>query len=192
MASRRAPGHCPACHCLPRFIYLDYLIIRKVNELARQSDACAREVLDVVPSVMRFIRTEMRSHRALDLSVPQFRSLVFIERTAGTSLNGVAVHLGLTPPSVSKLIDGLSNRGMVKRREAPGDRRRLTIEITAEGGQALARARSAAQKSLSRLLGSLNAEELSIVARAMSDMRRIFAARAHPRSEGRSRSHGDA
>jgi DNA-binding MarR family transcriptional regulator len=162
-----------------------------VNELARLSDTCAREVLDVVPTVMRFIRTEMRRHRALDLSVPQFRSLVFIERTAGTPLNGVAAHLGLTPPSVSKLIDGLSNRGMVKRRESTGDRRRLTIEITAEGAQALASARSAAQKSLSCLLGSLNGEELSTIARAMSDMRRVFAPGAHPLSEGRSRSNGN-
>jgi len=143
----------------------------------------------VVPSVMRFIRTEMRSHRALGLSVPQFRSLVFIERTAGTSLKGVAAQLGLTPPSVSKLMDGLCSRGLVKRRESPGDRRRVTIEITAEGAQALARARSAALKSLSCLLGSLTETELSTVARAMSDMRRIFAAGALPVSEGRS--HGD-
>jgi MarR family transcriptional regulator for hemolysin len=116
---------------------------------------------------------------------------VFIERTAGTSLNGVAAHLGLTPPSASKLIDGLSNRGLVKRRESTGDRRRVTIEITAEGAQAVAGARNAAQKNLSRLLGSLNTEELSTVARAMSDMRRVFAPVAHPLSEGRSRSHGN-
>jgi DNA-binding MarR family transcriptional regulator len=128
-------------------------------------------------------------HRALGLSVPQFRSLVFIERAAGTSLNGVAANLGLTPPSVSKLIDGLSSRGLVKRRESPGDRRRLTLEITADGAQALARARRAALKSLSRLLGSLAEEELSAVTRAMTGMRRIFAAGAHPLSEGRS--HGN-
>ena len=143
----------------------------------------------MVPSVMRFIRTEMRSHRALGLSVPQFRSLVFIERAAGTSLNGVAAHLGLTPPSVSKLMDGLCTRGLVKRRESAGDRRRVTIEITGEGAQALARARSAALKSLSRLLGSLTEDELSTVARAMSNLRRVFAARTQPASEGRSGSH---
>jgi len=144
----------------------------------------------VVPSVMRFIRTEMRSHRALGLSVPQFRSLVFIERAAGTALSGVAAHLGLTPPSVSKLIDGLCGRGLVKRRESPGDRRRVTIEITPEGTEALSRARSAALKSLSRLLGSLAEEDLSTIARAMSGMRRIFTAGAQTRSEGRS--HGNA
>ena len=147
--------------------------------MTHSPDACAREVLDVVPSVMRFIRTEMRSHRALGLSVPQFRSLVYIERAAGTSLNGVAVHLGLTPPSASKLVDGLRTRGLVKRQESPGDRRRVTIEITADGAQALARARRAALKSLSGLLGLMSARELSTVSRAMADLRHVFAASPH-------------
>jgi MarR family transcriptional regulator for hemolysin len=156
--------------------------------LVIKKDACARDVLDVVPSVMRFIRTEMRSHRALELSVPQFRSLVFVERTGGASLTGVAAHLGLTSPSACKLIDGLSSRKMVTRRESPGDRRRVTIEITGEGGRALSLARGATQKSLSHLLGSLDDKELSTVTRAMSALRRVFATGAHSPSEGRSRS----
>ncbi len=143
-----------------------------------KGDECAREVLDVVPTVMRFIRTEMRSHRALELSVPQFRSLVIIERAEGTSLAGVAAHLGLTPPSACKLIDGLAGRGMVTRKESSGDRRRVTLEITAQGAQALASARKASQKSLSRLLGALDAEELSRVTRAMSALRRVFEGRS--------------
>src|SRR5208282_6087981 len=166
-------------------------MIRKVKKV-KQEDACAREVLDVVPAVMRFIRTEMRSHRALELSVAQFRSLVIIERAAGTSNAGVAAHLGLTPPSACKLIDGLASRGMVTRRESPGDRRRVTLEITAQGAQALASARKASQKSLSRLLGTLDAPEVSDVIRAMSALRRVFAAGAHTPSEGRSRSNGNS
>jgi MarR family transcriptional regulator for hemolysin len=157
-------------------------MIRKVNEMPRNADACAREMLDAVPSVMRFIRTEMRSHRALGLSVPQFRSLVFIEKAAGTSLTGVAEHLGLTPPSVCKLIDGLSNRGMVTRGESTGDRRRVTLEITPEGARALAAARGKTQKSLAHLLGALEAEELATVTRAMSALRRVFTTDSHGNS----------
>ena len=156
-----------------------------------KADASAREVLDVVPAVMRFIRTEMRSHRGLDLSVPQFRSLVFIARTGGESLTGVAVHLGLTAPSACKLIDGLSRRKMVTRRQSPGDRRRVTIEITPEGVRALSRARGATQKSLSRLLCSLDGRELSAVTRAMPALKRVFATGAFSPSEGRSRPDGN-
>jgi DNA-binding MarR family transcriptional regulator len=103
---------------------------------------------------------------------------VIIERAEGTSLAGVAAHLGLTPPSACKLIDGLAGRGMVTRKESSGDRRRVTLEITAQGAQALASARKASQKSLSRLLGALDAEELSRVTRAMSALRRVFEGRS--------------
>jgi len=78
--------------------------------MAKAERRCAREVLEAVPVVMRFIRAQMSSHRALDLSVPQFRSLVFIERNGGSSLGEVAENLGLTPPSASALINVLQGR----------------------------------------------------------------------------------
>lgn len=164
--------------------------------MSKKVDECAREMLDAVPSVMRFIRAEMRSHRAVGLSVPQFRSLVFIEKTAGTSLTSVAEHLGLTAPSACKLIDGLSGRGMVTRRESAGDRRRVTLEITDEGARAVADARGKTQKSLAALLHSLDPEELVAVTRGMSALRRVFTTRAHSPSvfppEGRSRPNGNS
>jgi DNA-binding MarR family transcriptional regulator len=140
--------------------------------------ACAQELLEAVPSVMRFIRTQMRSHRALDLSVPQFRSLVFIERTGGASLGEVAENLGLTPPSASVLIDGLRVRGMVARCDSPGDRRRVTLTITREGGLALAQSRAETQESLSAMLSELDAREIARVTGAMKALHRVFAASA--------------
>jgi DNA-binding MarR family transcriptional regulator len=73
----------------------------------RYTDAIAREILDIVPIIMRMIRTEMRSQSSTDLAVPQFRSLLFIKRNPGSSLQSLAHHLGSTPPTVSKLVDGL-------------------------------------------------------------------------------------
>jgi DNA-binding MarR family transcriptional regulator len=157
-----------------------------------KGDQCAREVLDVVPSVMRFIRTEMRKHRGLDLSVPQFRSLVFIERTEGASLTAVSEHLGLTPPSTCKLVDGLVSRGMVTRNESQEDRRRLLLAITAAGAAALGDARKDSLASLSGLLGSLDSQELSQILGAMSALRRIFASDALLQSGGRSGTNGNS
>jgi DNA-binding MarR family transcriptional regulator len=37
------------------------------------SDIVAREILDIVPVIMRVIRAEMRNHRSADLAIPQFR-----------------------------------------------------------------------------------------------------------------------
>lgn len=160
--------------------------------MERRTEGPAREVLDVVPTVMRFIRSEMRGSRGLDLSVPQFRSLVLIERTPGTSLSGVADYLGLAAPTACKLIDGLAARGMVMRRESAEDRRRITLELTPAGARAVQGARGEALKSLSRLMGSLHEAELEAVAEGMAALRRVFASGAQTPAAGRSQTNGSS
>jgi DNA-binding MarR family transcriptional regulator len=160
--------------------------------MAGREEQCARELLDTVPSVMRFIRTQMRSHRALDLSVPQFRSLVFVERTGGASLGEMAENLGLTSPSTCTLVDVLEGRGMVARGGSPDDRRRRILTITPKGRKALAQSRAETQKSLSAVLAGLNTGEIAAVTRAMRSLRRVFAAPAQGVPERRSVQNGDS
>ena len=78
------------------------------------TEECVREVLEVIPIVMRSLRRQFRSHRGNDLSIPQYRALMFLQRNPGASLS-IADYLGITPPSTSKLIDGLVERGFIDR-----------------------------------------------------------------------------
>ncbi len=160
--------------------------------MEREEHECARELLDTVPSVMRFIRSQMRSHRALELTVPQFRSLVFIERTDGASLGEVAENLGLTPPSACTHVDVLESRGMVTRESSPEDRRRLVLKITPEGRQAVAQSRAATQKSLSAMLSGLDAHGMATITRAMRLLHRAFSAPAPSVSLRRPVRNGDS
>jgi DNA-binding MarR family transcriptional regulator len=136
---------------------------------------CAREVLDVVPAVMRFIRSEMRCHRAAGLSVPQFRALTFLNRRAGASLSAVAEHLGLTPPSTSKLVDGLVERRLLSRQPSAADRRRITLTLTPAGQAILETARHETQARLAEVLAVLPPRDAEAVVRAMQALRPIFA-----------------
>ena len=76
---------------------------------------------------------EMRSHRGHDLSIPQFRTLTFVNRNPEISLSHLADHLGLTLPSTSKLVDGLVNQKIIIRHELKEDRRRLMLALTKNG-----------------------------------------------------------
>jgi hypothetical protein len=58
--------------------------------MTTSADKSAHELLEVVPIVIRVIRAQMRRHRSLALTVPQFRALVFIGDNPGTSLSQVA------------------------------------------------------------------------------------------------------
>ena len=142
--------------------------------MTREEDRCARELLEVVPIVARFIRTQMRRHRALGLTVPQFRTLAFTERTGGTTLGGVAEHLGLTPPSTCKIVDGLEARELIARLQSPRDRRKVNLQITAVGKRAVADARRETQKSLAGMLSSLDQQALERVMQSMDALRMAF------------------
>ena len=137
-------------------------------------DQCAREVLETVPLVMRTVRAEMRRHRAADLSVPQFRTLTFLNRQAGASLSQVAEHIGLTLPSISLLVDGLVERKLILRNTHAVDRRRVTLTLTARGRSVLEAAYDATQTALAEKLSTLSTQDRSIVAQAMLTLRPLF------------------
>ena len=137
-------------------------------------DACARQLLDTTPQIMRFIRAEMRSHRGHDLSIPQFRTLTFVNRNPEISLSHLADHLGLTLPSTSKLVDGLVNQKIIIRHELKEDRRRLMLALTKNGEDIFRVPRGATQNHLKDVLCKLSAEELSTVVRAISLLQPLF------------------
>src|SRR5512136_1704820 len=137
-------------------------------------DACAQEVLEVVPIVMRTIRAELRRHRAADLSIPQFRTLAFIDRNADASLSDVAEHIGLTLPSMSKIVEGLVTRKFVTRQTHPTDRRRMTLALTARGETALQLSRAATRACLAEDLATLSDRQREIIVQAMEILRPVF------------------
>ncbi len=138
-------------------------------------DECARQLLDTIPPIMRSVRAEMRSHRGHDLSIPQFRTLTFVNRNPETSLSELADHLGLTLPSVSKLVDGLVNQKLITRRESTEDRRRMTLSLTKSGADILRAAGQATQNHLKDVLRELSADELSTILRALTLLHPLFA-----------------
>jgi DNA-binding MarR family transcriptional regulator len=138
-------------------------------------DECAHEVLDVIPLVMRVIRAEMRRCRTPDLTVPQFRALVFLNRCPGASLSEVAEHLGLTPPSTSKMIDGMVERNLIARQTSASDRRRIALAPTPRGESILESARKDTQAQLAEALSGLPASECATVVQGLRALRTIFA-----------------
>ena len=149
-----------------------------MEHLETTLDECAREVLDVVPLAARVIRKQLREHGTQFLSVPQFRTLLFISRNKGASLSEVADHIGLTLPSMSTLIDGLVTRNFVIRRTHQDDRRRMDLTLTERGETTLQSARKATEEYLKGRLSRLSEAERGTVVRGMRITRRVFSEEA--------------
>jgi DNA-binding MarR family transcriptional regulator len=149
--------------------------------LATAPELCAREVMDTVPLVMRFIRKEMRSRRAPSLSIPQFRVLTFLSRTPGAPLSSVAEHLGVTRSTASAIVDRLVRRKLVDRMKHPEERRSVVLTLTSAGAQHLQHAREAASGSMAKVLAGLPAGDLLQVTQGLTLLGRAFKEIAVPR-----------
>jgi MarR family transcriptional regulator for hemolysin len=142
--------------------------------MAKLLDTCVRELMDTAPQIIQVIRSEMRRGRGSDISIPQFRTLAFIQRNPDSSLSKLAEHLGLTLPSVSKLVDGLVKQKIILRQESTADRRRLTLILTEAGAAIVNSARAGAQANLSKKLADLSTDEMDTIYQALKLLRPIF------------------
>lgn len=93
-----------------------------------------------------------------NLSLPQYRLLLFLSGgpERATALAG---WLDVSPPSLTALVDGAVNRGLVQRVASLEDRRCVRHEITPEGHRALAEADDDLVAKLTGLLAHLPPSE---------------------------------
>lgn len=141
-----------------------------------KAKACAERLLGIVPKLMQTLRARMRAGRAAELSVPQFRTLVFFDHNPGAPLFRAAEHLGLTQPSASKLVDALVLRGLLLRTACEVDRRRVDITLTPEGAELLAVARKSAVSAFTGRLSGLTEMELDVLYAVLGSLQEVLGA----------------
>ncbi|MBD2499150.1 MarR family winged helix-turn-helix transcriptional regulator [Anabaena azotica] len=146
----------------------------KPSQDGATSAECAAKVMETVPLVMRFIRAEMRAHKAAFLSIPQLRSLAFLNRKPGASLSDLADHLGVTSATASATVERLVQRDLVQRIHHPQERRRIVLTLTEEGKSVLQQSLDQTRTQIADLLEGLTAEEISHVEKGLALLKNVF------------------
>lgn len=147
--------------------------LQNASNASTGSYACAQEVLEAVPLVMRLIRNYMRQHRS-GLTVPQFRTLCFLSNTPQCSLSEVADFIGLSLPAMSRMVDGLVDNGLVDRRTCQNDRRHIRLSMTPLGEKTVVESRQLALEQLAEVVGQLSPQQQGEVASTMRLVRDVF------------------
>ena len=119
----------------------------------------------------------------VDLSLSQYRMLGLLDEGSAVS-SALAERLAVRPPSVTAVIDGLVTRGLVARRHAEDDRRRVSHQLTELGQRLLADADAAVDARLEMLANRLPSakardraiEDLALWGKAMTAHREALAA----------------
>lgn len=143
-------------------------------KLGKPNEECAARVMETVPLLMRFIRADMRTHNAESLSIPQLRSLAFLNRNPGASLSEVAEHLGVTCATASTTIERLVQRSLVQRTDHPQERRRIVLNLTEEGKLLLKQSQEKTRTHIADILKSLTPEEVSHIEEGLNLLKNVF------------------
>jgi len=133
----------------------------------------ARELLEIMPLVMRAVAAELRAGG--EMPAPAHFGLLMKLREQPRTLTELAAHWGVSLPTTSNSITALAQRGWV-RRNAPGkDRRVAVIEVTAAGRAALERVGRAAESHLAEVLAPLDRTSQRRLRAGLAVLRSVFA-----------------
>jgi DNA-binding MarR family transcriptional regulator len=138
------------------------------------SKQCAAKVMETIPLVMRFIRADLRDRKATELSVPQFRTLAFLDRNPGASLVQLSEHLGVTCATASANTQRLVERNFVDRCDHPSERRRVSLKLTTDGKEHLDKTRDLTRSYLADLLDSLSEEQIVKIDDSLGLLYQVF------------------
>jgi DNA-binding MarR family transcriptional regulator len=144
----------------------------------------AREILKIVPLVMRTVAAELRA--AGELPAPAHFGLLTMLGAQPRTLSELAVLQGVSLPTMSNSISAMVQRGWVRRSSPARDRRVVIIDVTPAGRAAVERVGKAAEAHLAEMLAPLDAAEGRRVQAGLAVLRTVFTDAAQTTSRRKS------
>src|SRR5438552_9704546 len=113
--------------------------------------------------LLRRLRVE---DKALGLSGPRASALSVIVFRGPITMSALAEAEQVRRPTITRLVDGLERRGLVRRVNDPADGRVQLVEATAAGKRLLQKGRARRVERLLKDIAHLPAEDQEVLARA--------------------------
>jgi DNA-binding MarR family transcriptional regulator len=118
------------------------------------------------------------------LSLARTKVLLRLRELGPVRQNVLAADFGLSPHSITDIVDGLERLGMAQRRPDPTDRRAKLVAITDAGQAGLDVANATRQRLLTDIFGALSDADLAALLRVLDSLdeaaQRLTAAPAIP------------
>ena len=146
----------------------------------------AREILKIIPLVMRTVAAELRA--AGELPAPAHFGLLTMLSAQSRTLTELAVLQGVSLPTMSNSISAMVQRGWVRRTAPATDRRVVIIDMTPTGRAALERVGRAAEAHLADMLVPVDMVSRRRLQAGLAVLRRIFSDAPCPASGRAARS----
>ncbi|HEU5005601.1 MAG TPA: MarR family transcriptional regulator [Jatrophihabitantaceae bacterium] len=115
------------------------------------------------PSLLRLTRIVRNQRVDLSVTLTQISAMGTLKKHGPMSAGELATCERVQPPSMTKVLASLEERGLVRRETHPTDRRQVIVAITDEGLALLDSERRSRDAWLSQRLTGLTADERALI-----------------------------
>lgn len=115
------------------------------------------------PSLLRLTRIVRNQRVDMSVTLTQLSAMGTLKKHGPMSAGELATCERVQPPSMTKVLASLEERGLVRRDTHPSDRRQVIVAITDEGLALLDSERRSRDAWLSQRLSGLSAEERALI-----------------------------
>jgi DNA-binding MarR family transcriptional regulator len=124
--------------------------------------------------VLLRVARQIRANSPSGVTPSQLAVIATLVRHGPCTIGQIAEFERVQPPSVSKIVEGLTAVGLVERERDPDDRRRVVITLSQQGKAFVERTRTESVSWLATRLAHLNESELEAVAEAVPLFERLL------------------
>jgi DNA-binding MarR family transcriptional regulator len=144
-----------------------------IKQAARRGPAAAPLAGALRDAIMRLNRRLRQTRPLGDLTLTQISALTSLGLAGALTPRELAEHERVQPPTMTKIIAKLEERGLVRRTPHPTDGRQVVLHATEDGRAAVAEQRRAGDAWLARAISDLPAEDRETLRRAADLLVRI-------------------
>ena len=135
-------------------------------------DDYKEELIERFVEAVGYLTRQLHSYgldewESLDMTVPQIRTLVLLERAGPVRMGNIASYLGRALSATTTVVDRLVEKGLVDRAWDPSDRRVVICRLTDEGKQDLEQFWRVRRERLQLLVDFLDVEQLETLVRGL-------------------------
>ena len=129
------------------------------------------------PAVMRLARRlrQMREDDDLDLGANQLSAMAVLLNSGDLTMGELAAAEKMQPPSMTRIVNALEERGLVSRAADPHDRRASRVSLTGSGRQILLANRRRRDQWLAKRLAELDPAEREVLRESVRILEKVNA-----------------
>ncbi|GAA1035379.1 MarR family transcriptional regulator [Virgisporangium ochraceum] len=137
-----------------------------IKQAARRSSSAAPLASALRDAIMRLNRRLRQARPVGDLTMSQISALTTLGFAGALSPRELAEQERVQPPTMTKIVAKLEERGLVQRTPHPTDGRQVVLSATEVGRAAVVEHRRAGDAWLAEAVGELSAEDRQTLRRA--------------------------